>query len=162
MADDIRLQRQQQAQAILARVQEVLPSVLARYPVVAAYVYGSVARGTVLPTSDVDIALVLTESLPPYERLQLELTIEGEVEEASGISPVDVRVINDAPLLVKGRILQEGIRVYEGDRQKRIAFEVLTLQQYHDFQPFIRPLQRAFLEHLQQTYGPLAHRYGQS
>ncbi len=135
MADDIRLQRQQQAQAILARVQEVLPSVLARYPVVAAYVYGSVARGTVLPTSDVDIALVLTESLPPYEGLQLELTIEGEVEEASGISPVDVRVINDAPLLVKGRILQEGIRVYEGGRQKRIAFEVLTLQQYHDFQP---------------------------
>jgi len=162
MADNIRLQRQQQAQAILARVQEALPSVLARYPVVVAYVYGSVARGTVLPTSDVDIALVLTEPLPPYERLQLELTIEGEVEEASGISPIDVRVINDAPLLVKGRIVQEGIRVYEGDRQKRIAFEVLTLEQYHDFQPFIRPLQRAFLERLRQTYGPLVHQYGQS
>jgi predicted nucleotidyltransferase len=153
MVDDIRLQRQQQAQAILARVQEALPAVLARYPVVVAYVYGSVARGTVLPTSDVDIALVLTESLPPYERLQLELTIEGEVEEAAGIYPIDVRVINDAPLLVKGRILQEGIRVYEGDRQKRIAFEVLTRHQYWDFEPFVRPLQQAFLNRLRQIYG---------
>ena len=140
---------------LLRRLREGLLALARAVPLKEAYLFGSWAQGRALPTSDVDIALVLTESLPPYERLQLELTIEGEVEEASGISPVDVRVINDAPLLVKGRILQEGIRVYEGDRQKRIAFEVLTLQQYHDFQPFIRPLQRAFLERRRQIYGQL-------
>ncbi len=74
---------------------------------------------------------------------------------------MDVRIINDAPLLVKGRIVQEGIRVYEGDRQKRIAFEVLTRQQYLDFETFVRPLQRAFLEKLHQRYRPLIQPYGQ-
>ncbi len=161
MSEDIRLQQRQRAETLLSRVREVLPALLAHYPVVAAYVYGSVARGTVLPTSDVDIALVLAEPLPPYERLQLELTIESEVEEAAGISPVDVRIINDAPLLVKGQIAQEGIRVYEGDRQKRIAFEVLTRQQYMDFERFVRPLQRAFLEKLHQKYRFLIQPYGQ-
>jgi hypothetical protein len=83
------------------------------------------------------------------------------VEEATGISPVDVRIINDAPLLVKGQIAQEGIRVYEGDRQKRIAFEVLTRQQYMDFEGFVRPLQRAFLEKLHQKYRFLIQPHGQ-
>ncbi|MGB9776323.1 MAG: nucleotidyltransferase family protein [Anaerolineae bacterium] len=65
MSEDIRLQQRQRAEALLSRVREVLPALLVPYPVVAAYVDGSVARGTVLPTSDVDIALVLAEPLPP-------------------------------------------------------------------------------------------------
>lgn len=71
----VKAQRQQEAGRILARLREGLPSILARYPVDAAYVYGSVARGTMTPLSDVDIALLLTAPLPPYERLQMELTI---------------------------------------------------------------------------------------
>ena len=47
--------RQGEARLILARLKEVLPPVLAEYPVDVAYVSGSVARGSVLPSSDVDI-----------------------------------------------------------------------------------------------------------
>ena len=66
MADDIRLQRQQQAQAILARVQEVLPSVLARYPVVAAYVYGSVVL--YWEVDNRTVYRILQENLGDFER----------------------------------------------------------------------------------------------
>ncbi len=153
MAADVRLQQQEWAASILAQVRETLPRILARYPVVAAYVYGSVARGTVLPTSDVDIALVLHQSLPPYERFKLELAIEAEVEDATGLSPIDVRVINDAPILVQGRIIRDGILVYEGDRQQRIIWQVQTYQQFLDFEPFARKIQQAFIAHLQREYG---------
>lgn len=130
---------------MLARLRQTLPSVLAGYSVEAAYVYGSVARGTMTSFSDVDIALVLKESLPSYGRLMLELAIQGAIEEAMGFSPVDVRTINEAPLTVRGRIVQEGILLYERERARRIAFEVETRKRYFDFAPVARHLRDAFL-----------------
>ncbi len=138
--------RRQQAARILARLREILPSVLAVYPVDIAYVYGSVARGTVTPFSDVDIALVLSRSLSPYDRLMLELEIQAAIEDAGDLTAVDVRAINGAPLLVQGKVVQEGLLVYEGDRSRRVAFEVGTRKRYFDFAPAARRLRTAFLE----------------
>ncbi|RLC60942.1 MAG: hypothetical protein DRI48_11330 [Chloroflexi bacterium] len=98
------------------------------------------------PFSDVDIALLLTESLPPYERFMLELTIQGEIEAADGLPTVDVRAINEAPLMVQGRILAQGILFYERDHARRVAFEVATRKRYFDFAPVARRLRDAFLE----------------
>ncbi len=142
----VKAQRQQEADCILARLREALPSILARYPVDAAYVYGSVARGTVTPFSDVDIALLLATPVPPYERLNMELTIQGDIEVSCGLSPVDVRAINEAPLTVQGRIVQQGILLYEGHRGRRVAFEVATRKRYFDFAPVARRLRDAFLQ----------------
>lgn len=61
--EDVQTQRRQEAERILARLREIAPPILARHPVDAAYVYGSVARGTVTPLSDVDVALLLSEAL---------------------------------------------------------------------------------------------------
>ncbi len=89
----VKAQRQQRANRILARLREVIPSVLTRYPVDAAYVYGSVARGTVMPFSDLDVALLLSPPLPPpYERLKLELTLQGDIEDACDFYPVARRL----------------------------------------------------------------------
>ena len=139
----------------------------------AAYVYGSVARGTPIPTSDIDIALITQPlTLSPYERLTLELDIQADIEDAAredtGVAPahvefsraetvertplpsIDVRIINEAPLLVRGHILQEGILVYEGDHQARVDFEVATLRRYFDYAPFDRRLQHALLDHVRR------------
>lgn len=142
----IKAQRQQDSNRVLARLRDVVPSIMARHPVDVAYAFGSVVRGTVTPFSDVDIALLLTTPLPPYDQLQLELTLQGEIEDTSGLSPVDVRAINRAPLLVRGRIVQQGIVLYERDRARRMAFEVATRKQYFDFAPVARRLRDAFLE----------------
>ena len=88
--------------------------------------------GTVTPFRDVDIALLLTQPLSTY-RLQLELTIQGEVEATCDLPPADVRAINQAPLLVQGQIVQEGMLLYELDRVRRVAFEVETRKRYFDF-----------------------------
>lgn len=131
---------------VKAQRQQEAGRILAQYPVDAAYVYGSVARGTMTPFSDVDLALLLTTPLLPYERLKMELTIQGDVEAACGLSPVDVRAINEAPLTVRGRIVQQGVLIHEQDRARRVAFEVATRKRYFDFAPVARRLRDAFLE----------------
>ncbi len=143
---EVKAQRKRQAGWMLARLRRTLPSILAGYPVEAAYVYGSVARGTMTPFSDVDVALVLRESLPSYDRLMLELAVQGAIEEAIGFSPVDVRAINEAPLMIRGRIVQQGILLYERDWRRRVAFEVQTRKRYFDFAPAARRLRDAFLQ----------------
>ena len=137
--------RQQTADHIVLRIKEMLPAALAQYPVDAAYVYGSVSQGKVTPFSDVDVALLLATLLPPYERLRLELAVQGQIEAAGRVPAVDVRVINDAPLTVRGRIVQRGILVYERDRKRRVAFEVATRKRYFDYAPVARRLRDAFL-----------------
>jgi predicted nucleotidyltransferase len=151
--EQIKTQRQQQSNEMLVLLRQILPFVLPQYPVEAAYVYGSVAQGTMTPFSDVDIALVLCESLPSYDKLMLELDIQGAIESAIGktkLAPMDVRAINDAPLTVQGRIVQEGVLLYERDRARRVAFEVETRKRYFDFAPVARRLRDAFLQHVHQ------------
>lgn len=142
----VRTERQLESERILTRLREVAPPILARHPVDAAYIYGSVARGTADSLSDADVALLLSETLPPYERFMLELTIQGDIEMAGGLPTVDVRAINEAPLMARGRILEQGILFYEQDHKRRVAFEVATRKRYFDFAPFARSLRDAFLE----------------
>lgn len=147
---EIKARRRRESKRVLARLKEVLPAVLAKHPVVAAYAHGSVARGTMTSLNNVDIALLLSTSRQPYEGLKLELTIQAEIEDASGLSPVDVRAINSAPLMVQGRVVEKGVLLYEGDRAGRIAFEVMTQKRYFDFAPVDRRLRKAFLERVRR------------
>jgi predicted nucleotidyltransferase len=147
---DITEERRQNAEQMMAQLERCLPALLAQYPVDAAYVYGSVARGTATPLSDVDIALLLTDPISSYERLKLELTIQGDIATTCGLSSVDVRAINDAPLMVQGRVVQQGRLLYERDRARRVRFEVMTRKRYFDFAPVARRLRKAFLEHVRE------------
>jgi predicted nucleotidyltransferase len=146
----VRTERQRRAAEIIARLKPSVAGVLERQPVEIAYLYGSVARGTPLPSSDVDIAVVLAVSPPPYERLTIELNIQAALEDACGLSSLDVRAINNAPLMVQGRIVQEGVLLYQRDKKRRVAFEVLARKKYFDFQPAARKMQQAFFDRIQR------------
>ena len=144
--DTIQQERQARAAAILQQLKDTVAPVLAKYPVDMAYLYGSMARGRPLPTSDIDIALVLSDPPAPYERFKLEITIQADLEDTCQLrEEMDVRSINEAPLMVQGRILQEGLLLYERDRELRIAFEVLTRKKYFDYLPTIEWLEKHFL-----------------
>jgi hypothetical protein len=108
-----------------------------RSPVILAYLYGSRSRGRYTILSDVGIALVTEEALPPLARLDLELDLEVKLA-AAGIEGADVRLINQAPVAVKGRVVTEGKLIYCRDDQKRIEFETMTRSQYLDLQPFLK------------------------
>jgi predicted nucleotidyltransferase len=135
---------------ILNRLRAELPDILAGRPVLLAYLYGSVAEGYALPQSDVDVALVFVSGhgLSAYQRLCLELDIAAELETRCGWDCVDVRSLNDAPVMVQGMVVTEGILAYSGDEDFRADYETLTRKRYFDFLPVARMMRRAYFEHM--------------
>jgi uncharacterized protein len=92
-----------------------------REGVVAVYLFGSMARGTAKPGSDVDVAALFTS--PPPQRLDgPRLVIEGELERALGRT-VDLVALNDVPVDLRIRVLGCGRLPIDRDRAARIAFD---------------------------------------
>ena len=72
--------------------------------VVAAYLFGSTARGETTPLSDVDIAVYLDE--PNHERRTAAyLGLLRHLSQALANGPVDLVLLNDAPPALAGRII---------------------------------------------------------
>jgi len=134
---------------VIERLRTLIPDLLAGTPVQLAYLHGSVARGRALPDSDVDIALVGGPDLDPGERLPLALRLERQLAKA-GVRGADVRFIDDAPLLVRGRVITEGIRLYAASPQARVDLEAPLLSPYFDFLPVARRLQAAYLDYIKE------------
>ena len=117
-----------------------------------AYLFGSVAEGNALPSSDVDIALVFAPSLnlTAYERMQIEFSIATEIEHRCNIKEAGVRSIDSAPLTVKGLVLTEGVLLYSRDEEFRVDYEVYNRKMYLDFLPVVEMTRAASFEQLRK------------
>ncbi len=69
--------------------------------------------------------------------LNKELKLEAAVESALRY-PVDIRVLNNAPVHFSYMVMKRGLRMAIRDDKKRVTFETLTLKKYFDFLPFRR------------------------
>jgi predicted nucleotidyltransferase len=103
--------------------------------VVAVYLFGSTARGSAGPQSDVDVA-VLFDRTPPARLNGPRFELEGDLERAIG-RPVDLVVLNDAPVDLRARVLRDGRLLVERDRGARIVFEVRTRNEAFDLEPIL-------------------------
>jgi len=112
---------------------------------VCAYLYGSQARDKAGPHSDVDIAILL-EKPPPSTLDGFGLDLGGKIEEKIG-RPVDLVILNRAPVDLVHRTLRDGILVYEGDSAARIRFEVRNRGEYFDLLPYLRQYRQSSWEH---------------
>ena len=112
---------------------------------VCAYLYGSQARNEAGLRSDVDIAILL-EKTPPPTLDGIGLDLSAEIESYIG-KPVDLVILNRAPVDLIHRILRDGMLVYEGDSSARIRFEVRARGEYFDLLPYLRRYRRFNQEH---------------
>jgi len=110
--------------------------------VIVAYLFGSRAGGSPRPTSDVDIAVLFDRPTGLLERERLASRLAGTL----GIADVDLVVLDDASLEIRGRVVQEGRVIFSADEPRRVAFEVDTRSRYLDFLPTLRALSRAYLK----------------
>ncbi|MEJ2697348.1 MAG: nucleotidyltransferase domain-containing protein [Candidatus Sulfobium sp.] len=95
-----------------------------------AYVFGSFVSDERFGDIDAGIFVRLEERRSP---LKLELRVEEELADRLRM-PVDVRVINNAPLSFLYNILRRQVVVVDRDRTARADFEGLIYKKYFDFQ----------------------------
>lgn len=108
--------------------------------IVAAYVFGSVARGTDHAASDVDVAIWLAGP-PPSHLAQQRFDLEDDLRGVAG-RPVQLVILNQAPPDLVHRVLRDGILVHESDRAARVRFEVKARNEYFDVLPYLRLYRR--------------------
>ena len=109
--------------------------------VVAAYLFGSRARGDGRPDSDVDIGVLFSEAPPPLLEGPVG-ELESRLETTLGLA-VQVVVMNTAPPDLVHRVLRDGEIVHETNPARRIRFEVAARNRYFDLLPFLARYRKA-------------------
>ncbi|MEW6669377.1 MAG: nucleotidyltransferase domain-containing protein [Thermodesulfobacteriota bacterium] len=97
--------------------------------IVAAYLFGSVAAGRSKPSSDLDLAFLL--SLPAADAFPL-LSFISALEHLCRC-PVDVVVLNRAGEVLKCQVRKSGRLIFERDPERRKVFQVRSRKSYEDF-----------------------------
>ena len=83
---------------------------------------------------DIDVA-VYVDSLP-VSPLDYELRLEAESMNAVSGFPVDVRVLNGAPLSFRYNAIKNGLLLFARNDDERADFVESTLSAYFDFAPY--------------------------
>jgi predicted nucleotidyltransferase len=128
------------SEAIEARLRDFLASVAEREGIAAAYLFGSVARGTAGPGSDVDVGILYRED-PPLTLESLGFRLEGDLESLLEM-PVQVVVLNHAPVDLAIRVLRDGKLLVDQERSARVHFEVRTRFEFWDLEPYLKMYRR--------------------
>jgi uncharacterized protein len=125
-------------ETLVGRLRELLAARAETEGIAAAWLFGSVARGTARSDSDVDVGVLYCED-PPQTlagigqvfRLQEELT---EVTDL----PIQVVNLNDASVDLIIRVLRDGKLLLGQDSLRRVDFEVRSRNEFWDLEPYLR------------------------
>lgn len=118
---------------LFPKIQDALVLCLQNRPeILFAILYGSAAEG--LPFRDLDIGLFVDRvSVPASLDLDYAFALADELEQVVP-HPVDVRVINDAPLPFRYNV-SRGIPLVVNDKEVFACFLEQTWDEFLDFQP---------------------------
>ena len=133
----------------------------ARGDVLLAYLYGSHARGTAGPLSDVDVAVLLEGEPSARECFQVRLDVIGAMMEMLQRDDVDVVVLNEAPPALAFRVIRDGVLLHARSEAMRTGYVARITIEYLGFQPCLALYERAILERARRgelTRGPNPHR----
>jgi predicted nucleotidyltransferase len=97
--------------------------------IVAAFLFGSYAKGKDKPSSDIDVALLLSEKKAiEFSRLQFAAKLEKKLR-----AMVDVVILNNAGEVLKFQVRRDGKLIFERSSKQRKQFEVKSRKLYEDF-----------------------------
>lgn len=103
--------------------------------VYAAYLFGSVARGTDTTNSDVDVAVLLDVGAP-RTLAEVPTRLAEDLGALLG-RRVDLITLDSAPPDLIHRVLRDGRLLLDRNKSRRIAFEVKARNEYFDIKPYL-------------------------
>lgn len=116
-----------------AAITEAIVCKLQEHPeILFAYLHGSFLTNEFI--NDIDLALYLRKI--PDSLLEYELNMEVILSNVVVGAPVDVRLLNGAPLSFQYNVVKEGIPIIVHDDNERAEFQERTIKYYFDFAPF--------------------------
>ena len=98
------------------------------------------ARGTPRPDSDVDVGVLYSQD-PPKTLAGMGFALEADLESALGL-PVQLVVLNCAPVDLIVRVLRDGKLLVDRDSSRRIRFEVRSRNEFWDLEPYLKLYRR--------------------
>jgi predicted nucleotidyltransferase len=111
-----------------------------RLGILAVYLFGSEAYGTVTGMSDIDVGIVLKnpknlqDTLPLYNAVYVEL---AKVFSPTFLRKLDVVFLQNAPIPLQYNAITFGRILYEEDPVKRADYEEKVVNHYLDFKPVL-------------------------
>ena len=114
----------------LPEIKNIISSACSEYPaVMAAFIFGSLAKGNKEHPKDIDVAVLLDYKESDVFPL---LTFISDLEESLQY-PTDVVVLNRAPELLKYHVRRDGILIFDRCPEFRKKFEIRSRKSYEDF-----------------------------
>jgi predicted nucleotidyltransferase len=99
-----------------------------------AFLFGSRARDRARADSDFDIAVLLDEESAGTDRGATIRRLAGRLGSVVASALLDLVVLNDAPPLLRHRVLRDGVLLYQRSAEERVRFAIRTLREYQDGQ----------------------------
>ena len=106
-----------------------------RPEVILAYLFGSHARGRPTPISDIDFAVLLSDTVSGEKYLDYQIALMQSLAPIFRSDEVDVLILNQAPPLLAYKVIVEGKILVCRDEVARIRFRVRATQRYLDTKP---------------------------
>lgn len=117
---------------ICESIEQRIRQALASEPIEIAYMFGSQARGDAGPLSDVDVAVLACNDVPPDDYTALQLRLMTNLMRALQRDDVEVVVLNRAPILLQHRVIRDGRVLLCRDELLRSRYEARVLVRYFD------------------------------
>lgn len=105
-----------------------------------AFLYGSFALNKETPLSDIDIAVYQKTSKPVYDLRIVELKIESELTRLLPDYKFEIRSLNDAPLIVVGKIINDGVLLFYKNENLFFDYLVNNRIKFMDYSFIYNPL----------------------
>lgn len=132
--------RKENQQNIIKSLRKIL---LKEEGILFCYLFGSLAYENFISKSDIDLAVYLDEKKCKdlfEKRLELITRTSRALKK-----DVDIVILNTASLFLKYVVLKEGKLVFEKDKEKRIDFELKSINEYFDFKPILEMYHKKLL-----------------
>ncbi len=114
-------------------MEEVITDILRAYGVSLGYLFGSHARGTAGPLSDIDVAVYFSRPINPQEEERKENEIKHQIQDRYKVKKVDIINLGKNGNVALGyNILFGGKALVVNDRRLQRALESKYLHAFED------------------------------